>query len=383
MTRKLRITHFGKFYPPEFGGIESVTAALAQDHAGAGHHINIICFTTGASRTTSDGSLRITRRRILANLASQPISLGYLVQALTQGRKADIVHVHAPNILASLAALLMPRRVKLLIHWHADISGKGSLGALARPIEKLLLWRADVIVCTSQRYADSSPALKPFRSKIRIIPIGIPNVSNETAENPPENLPFDWMLKRPIILAVGRLVRYKGFFVLLEAMSKIDVDTTLVIVGVGPLHKQLMEKIEQLNLANRVWLLGRQSTGNLTSMFAHSDLFCLPSVDRAEAFGVVLLEAMRAGLPVVATDIPGSGVGWVNKHCVSGENVTPNDVDQLSETLEKLLKCPELRSNYSRKARLRFEQAFIQNKMTSSFLEEYSTLIVPFQREAG
>jgi len=372
--RKLKITHIGKFFPPEHGGIESVTAALAYDHSSQGHDVNVICFTNGVSEDVTTGSLTILRRKVFGVFSSQPVGFKYFLEVMKYSRSADIVHIHAPNLMAGLAAMLLPKKVKLLVHWHADISGKGFIGLLVRPIERIMQQRADTIVCTTQAYADSSKTLESFKAKIRIIPIGIPEVELHNDQDGALEKSLEWVGSRPIILVVGRLVPYKGLFTLLKAISKMEAKAAVAVVGVGPLQSDLLKEIDRLNLCESVCLLGRQNEDNLARLFAKSDVFCLPSINRAEAFGVVLLEAMRAGLPIVATNIRGSGVNWVNKQGVSGENVTPGDADQLANILDKFLLDSDLALKYGRQARSLYESTFTQGKMTDSFLKTYHDL---------
>ena len=372
MTQTFSILHIGKFYPPEHGGIESVTAALVETHAAQGHTVKVVCFTAEKSEDVATESLTIIRRKAWLNMASQPLGISYLWAALKHSRSADIVHLHAPNILASIAALLLPKKAKLLVHWHADISNKGAIGWLVKPFERLMLKRADVIVCTTQKYAETSKPLARYSEKIRVIPIGIPDHEVNTA---PEN-PLTWAEGRPVVLTVGRLVPYKGLFVLLAAAAKMEIKVAFAIIGTGPLQQPLTEEIARLGLQDNVRLMGRQTSEALDQIFSESTVFCLPSIDRAEAFGVVLLEAMRAGKPVIATNIANSGVSWVNKHGVSGENVTPENATELAVTLTRILSDPDLAKQYGTGARLRFENEFTQDTMTDAFLDAYRKLLL-------
>ena len=193
----MHIVHLGKYYPPEYGGIESVTEALAVDHAHAGNTVEVVCFTREAPGIATEGNLTIRRHGVLAKISSKPLSLGYMLYGIRRARDADIVHVHMPNILAALAAILAGRKPRIVVHWHADIEEKGVLGRIVRPIETLLLKRANAIVPTSRTYCEASSSLQVFFSKVRIIPIGISDIERRRKRRNVEPRQ---------ILFVGRLV---------------------------------------------------------------------------------------------------------------------------------------------------------------------------------
>lgn len=367
----LRIVHWGKYYPPEMGGIEVVTRDLAEAHAEWGHRVDVVCFTRGRTGASTQGSLTIYRCREFLSKVSQPLSLGYLWKGLQLSRRADVVHLHAPNLLASLMALFLGPWTHLVVHWHSDIVGKGVLGALARPIEALMLRRADAIICTSEPYAAYSRPLNPWRAKIRCVPIGIPDPLAEQRESRiPEGL-ADFLQGRRLIFAAGRLVPYKGFCHLIDAAALLPPDAAVAIVGDGPLREELASLIKARGLEGRVRLLGRVSDAEMNGLFDAASLFCLPSVERSEAFGVVILEAMARGVPVLATEIPGSGVPWVNQHGVSGLNVPPGDAQQLAHACVTLLEDGELRERLGAGARARFESTFPAARSAREILNIY------------
>jgi len=353
--------HLGKFYPPEYGGIESVTEALAEDHAAAGHQVRVLCFSRQNSGIEKRGRLVLERHRQLAELSSQPLSASYVFAGLRAVRRADIVHLHAPNLLAALVSLATPRRARLVIHWHADIIGKGFISKLVRPLEWLMLRRANAVVCTSQDYSDSSPVLQTWRDKIQVIPIGIDDIDQDSQGGVTDGS----------VLFVGRLVPYKGVPVLLKAAACMGVKAPVNIVGVGPEQAALRRQVKDLGLEDRVRFLGRVNQATLDGLFRRAIVFCLPSVNRLEAFGVVQLEAMRAGCPVVCSAISGSGVVWVNE---TGMHVPVGDHKALAACLDDILSCPELRDRKAREARERFQTEFRRKLMTDRFLSLYEML---------
>lgn len=373
----LNIVHFGKYYFPDFGGIESVTITLARGAAAAEHAVSVICFEKSPAKSEDIiDRVHVIRAPITKMVASQPLGFKYFLQCLKAAKNSDIVHLHVPNMLGALCALFISRKTPLLVHWHSDVINKGFLGKILRPLESALLRRADGIVATSEVYADASRTLAPFRSKITIVPIGVPDAKHEGGNSVLPSSIEERVSGKKIILAVGRLVPYKGFNVLIEAAKLLPKDSVVVIVGGGPLQQDLQRAVEVSKVNDRVVLAGRLSDAVLHSLFERATLYCMPSIDRAEAFGVVLLEAMAYGLPIIAANIPGSGVPWVNQHGVSGLNVPVRDSMALAEACNKILASPELRSSLSHGARQRFLSEFTEEFSVKRMIAVYERLFV-------
>jgi glycosyltransferase involved in cell wall biosynthesis len=179
---------------------------------------------------------------------------------------------------------------------------------------------------------------------------------------------------KKLVLAVCRLVPYKGFDVLVEATRNLRDDAVVVIVGDGPLRQSLQAAIDEGGLSQRVCLAGRLSDAALHALFARASVYCLPSVHRAEAFGVVLLEAMSYGLPIVATNIPGSGVPWVNQHGVTGLNVPVGDPKALAQACNGILDSDQEHARLAEEARCRFLAEFTEDRSVSRMLATYRQL---------
>jgi glycosyltransferase involved in cell wall biosynthesis len=307
----------------------------------------------------ADG-VRVIRVPAAVTMASQPLSWRYFWLLHREGCRADIVHLHAPNMLAALASLILPKGTPLVVHWHSDVVGKGLLSRLLRPLEKLMLQRANVVIATSPSYMAASLPLTQVRDKVHVIPLGVPDAAAKSIESQAviPSLLQQWLAGRPFVSAVGRLVPYKGFVHLVEAAQFLSKNVAVVIVGDGPLHHELQMRITAAGLGDRVILAGRQDDWALSALFKSATLFCLPSVERSEAFGVVLIEAMSWRLPVVATNITGSGVSWVNQEGESGLNVKPSDPFAIANACNRILSCSSLRERLAKGARQRFESEF-------------------------
>jgi glycosyltransferase involved in cell wall biosynthesis len=176
------------------------------------------------------------------------------------------------------------------------------------------------------------------------------------------------------LLAVGRLSYYKGFEVLLDALAQVP-EASLLLVGEGEQRRALESRIADLGLGSRVRLAGHLDDATLEAAYQACDLFCLPSVDRAEAFGLVLLEAMRAGKPVLASDIPGSGVGTVVVDGETGLKVPPRDATALAVALRGLAADASLRAALGAAGRDRFEHHYRIDAVTRQWTALYREVL--------
>lgn len=379
------IVHFGKFYFPEVGGIEAVTASVAEGAQQAGHAVSVVCFNGEhpAARHETINGIKVLRAKQSLNVASQPLSLDYVRLALGAARDAAVVHLHAPNLLAALCSLWLRPRTRLLVHWHGDIRNKGLLGRVIRPLERRYLERADVIVVTSEVYGRTSEALMPFQDKLRVVPIGVPDPAAiavaDDGTGPSGDGSWESRLQgRRVILSVGRLVPFKGFDVLIEAARSLADDVAVVIVGDGPARADLQARIDAAGLEGKVFLTGslpgRQTGGTLHRLFQRADLYCLPSVDRSESFGVVLIEAMAYGTPCLVSDIPGSGVTWVSEAGVSGATFPVANAPALAREAMRLLDDPQAMQRLGEGARARYRDLFTEDVATRRMLDVYDNL---------
>lgn len=374
----MKVVHWGKYYYPDVGGIETVTRSLAEGAAAAGYRVSVVCFekTRSFEAYPPEANVEVVRVPTQSIISSQPLGLRYWTTIRRSARSADVVHVHVPNMFAALAATLLPSDVRLVVHWHSDIVSKGRLAKWLKPIESKMLERADRIVTTSQRYAEASPALRPYLGKVSVVPIGVPDCETNVPNND-SSIPNDliaWIEGDRFILSIGRLVSYKGFDVLIDAAQHIS-SAKVIIVGKGPLENDLRQRVRTAGVDDKVLIAGYLPPSALDALLRRASLYCLPSVERSEAFGVVLLEAMSYGLPLVATDIPGSGVPWVNRHDVSGINVPPNDAKALAEACEGILRSDELRLKLSQGSRQRFQNEFEDKKSVEKMLKIYRDLM--------
>jgi glycosyltransferase involved in cell wall biosynthesis len=309
----------------------------------------------------------ITRVARIGTVASMPLCMG--LTAAIRHKPADLVHIHMPNPGVAFAFLMSGHSGKLVITHHADTLGREVLRKLSDPFVNRVMERAARIIVTSKRYCDSSGELKPFHGKCDIVPLGI-DCKRDFKNDPPIVQDLRLRFGEKIILAVGRLVPYKGFDILIRAMKHIEAK--LLLIGTGPQRESLARLAAGEGIERKVEFLGRVE--NLDPYFAAASLFSLPSVTRAEAFGLVQLEAMAAGLPIVNTNID-SGVPEVSLDGQTGITVPAGDVTALASAMLLLLGRKDLREKFGNAARTRARAEYTADLMSQRTLRVYEEVL--------
>jgi glycosyltransferase involved in cell wall biosynthesis len=364
--RRPRVLHVGKFYPPHMGGMETHLQVLCR---GLRSEVDVRVLVASDTRRHSveliDG-IEVTRAGTAFNLAGAPVCPG-MVRAIREAR-AEIVHLHLPNPAAILAYLASGYRGRLVVSYHSDVVRQRALDAAFRPILHATLAQADAIIAATPNYVESSPVLARFRSRCHVIPYGIPLDGFERIDSAVGGI-RDRFGSR-LVVSIGRLVYYKGFDTLIRAMR--EVQAHLVIVGEGPLRGALEAEVRALGLCDRVTFVG--GVDDVVPYCHAADVFVLASVARSEAFGIVQLEAMACGTPVVNTWLD-SGVPYVSRDGESGLTVPPAEPGALAGAINRLLDDPALRTEFGRTARSRVEAEFSEGVMVDRTLDLYARLL--------
>jgi len=223
----------------------------------------------------------------------------------------------------------------VVVTHHSDIVRQRILGPLATAAHALLYRRAAALIAATPKHIQYSRVLTRFESICHVIHFPIDAIPYaEAAAVWDEQLPTEWQ-QEPLVLFVGRLIYYKGLDVLLEAL-RLTQRARLAVVGVGPLMSELARQAELLGITQRVKFLGALPDDRLRSLYKCARFLVLPSVAPSEAFGMVQLEAMAAGRPVISTDLK-SGVPYVNQHGITGLIVRPGDPAALATAMSKLI----------------------------------------------
>jgi glycosyltransferase involved in cell wall biosynthesis len=363
------VLQIGKYYPPHMGGIETHVAALCQSLLESVHVNVVVCGDGPATIHESMDGVPVTRAGRVWKVASTSICPRMV--RIVKNKPADLVHIHLPNPMAVVAYLGSGHRGKLVVTYHSDTVRQKVLGALFQPLLSAVLHRSAAIIVTTQNYLDSSATLAPFRAKCHVIPYGV-DVSKIQQVDAAQVAAIRSRFGSKMILAVGRLVYYKGFEYLIDAMK--DCPGHLVIIGDGPLRASLEADARKAAVSDRVTFLGEISNEDTFPYFHAASVFCLPSVARSEAFGIVQIEAMSAGTPVVNTSLR-SGVPFVSLDGQTGLTVPASDSARLGEALKTLLENDKLRDNFGRAAVRRAESEFAVARMAERTLRLYQQVL--------
>jgi rhamnosyl/mannosyltransferase len=374
MPNKLKILQVNKLYYPVIGGVEKVVQQIAEGLKDKTNLEVLACQNKGKTSVEIISGVKVCKSGSCGRLFSMPLSLSFLRLFHEKMRKNDIIHIHLPFPLADLAVFLFRPKAKIALWWHSDIVRQKWLFFLYRPLTKWLLRRADRILVATQGHIDGSDFLPEFRSKCRVVPFAVDDaVLAKGAQFVKQNVSRLKNIKKPLsVLFVGRLVYYKGCDILLKAFA-LTRGANLTIVGQGKLEKKLKKLALRLGLTDKVKFLPPLSASKLSSLYADCDIFVLPSVEKTEAFGLVQIEAMAYGKPVINTNLP-SGAPYVSLAGISGLTVPPKDISALARALQKLIDADKLRRRLGQGAYRLAHTKYTMRQMLARVMAVYQEL---------
>jgi glycosyltransferase involved in cell wall biosynthesis len=345
-----RVLHVYKdVYPPVVGGIErhidSIRLALPDIR-----HDVLACSRGVRTRKRTASAPRVGTEVLVGEfgrLYSTPIAPAFPLW-LSRLAGHAVVHLHMPQPLAELSALLLRTR-PLVVSYHADIFRQRRLLFWYGPLVRRCLRSADVVITGSDALRLHSPLLNEAKVNAHVVPyivdVDFWNASRADTDSVRRHRVT---YGQAHLLAVGRLVSYKGFDRLISGAHMID--SPIVIVGDGPERANLHRLIASRGLEGKVHLVGALSDEELLNHYAAATAFVLPSWNRAESFGIALLEAQSVGLPVVAIDV-GTGIREAFLPGTTGLLVPPNDLPALAAAITQLTSNPERARSMGRTGR--------------------------------
>jgi rhamnosyl/mannosyltransferase len=362
----VRVLHVYKDYPPVIGGIENHLRLLAEHQVRAGLDVTVLVTAPdGVTRDGVENGVRVIRAGRVGELLSTPLSLSLF--AHVRRLEPDVTHLQFPYPPGDLAHLLFGRSRATVVTYQSDIVRQRLAGWAYRPLQARLLARADRIIATSPNYPRSSKALGRVRHKCAVVPMGIETAAWERADA----AEVDAVRRRfpgPLVLFVGRLRYYKGLEYLIRAMNALEA--TLVVIGDGRLRAQLEREALRSPAAERIYFLGDMPQELLPAHYAAADVLVLPSSHRSEAYGLVLLEAMACGTPVISTELQ-TGTSFVNLAGETGLVVPPRDPQALADALRACLSDPAARRRMGQSGRRRVAAEFRVERMVERVIDVY------------
>jgi glycosyltransferase involved in cell wall biosynthesis len=373
----MKILHISKYYYPYLGGVENICKYLAEGTSFA-DEVAILCFNDDkCDKEDNVGGLKVYRVASKFSIAKQAFSLSYfsVMKKALEEFAPDIIHFHWANPYPALVLLTMiPKNVKLVVHWHMDIIKQKKLYWLVKPIERRLLKRADVVVVTSPQYKESSKPLQDYLNKVVVVPNAMDAECFKLKIGDSEKIEAikSRYNDKKIVFFVGRHIQYKGLEYLIDSEKYVNSDCVFLVAGTGPLTNHLKEKCK----SNRVFFLGRLSDEELKLYHYAACIFAFPSITKNEAFGVALAEAMYCKTPCVTFTIEGSGVNWVSLNGVTGVEVPNRDSVAFAKAIDLLLQDSKLHTSYSENAYNRVVENFTVDIMNKVMDEAYEKLFV-------
>ena len=358
---------YNDYYPPVCGGIEKHINTICEGLKDKCEIEALVCNRKLFGKTDYINNVRVKRAGELGRIQSAPISLSFPI--LLKKTQCDILHFHLPCPTAVIGYFLARPKGKIIVTYHSDIVRQKWAMGIYRPLLVKFLKRADKIITTSPDYIKSSQILNRFRDKCIVIPHGVDPDKFEIDDKKHNVVYTD--KSTPVILFVGKLRYYKGIEYLIEAMK--SVNAILLIIGTGSEEKKLKKMVESMNLSSKITFLGNIPDNDLSYYYNNCEMFVLPSVERSEAFGIVQLEAMACGKPVISTALS-TGVPWVNKDGITGLVVPPKNSQELAKAINKLLNNPRLATEYGNTGKIRVKETFSSSNMLEKLESLYKTI---------
>lgn len=371
----MNVLHAYKVYRPDVdGGVPEVIAKLTGADATGDRAEILVARDRGLPRRYVLSGTPVRAVGSFGQISSMPIAPGFPFALRQAASRFDVLALHHPFPLNDLGvAFGIPDDVAVVVHWHADIVGRGAVMPLVAPLIRHTLDRADRIIVAHQSIFDGSSFLQPYVSKCVTIPFGVDTSEWTNVDDALQRRIADLRRDHPrLIVAMGRLVPYKGFSVLLQALQQIDGE--VVIIGEGAERDNLQRLAEQLGVADRLRLPGFLPREEVKAYFHAARLFTLPSVTVAEAFGLVQIEAMAVGLPIVNTALP-TAVPTIARDGREGLTVPVNDAPRLAAAINRLLDDPVLAGTLGDAGRRRVATEYEQSVFRANVRQVYENAV--------
>jgi len=363
----MKILNIVKYYYPSLGGTETYVRQLCSGMPKYGIEPSVLTFNHIARIKTAWEKVDETPvRRVTchAKFFSQPVSSSFKREMRNLIPETDLVHLHSPFPNAEILNKYISK--PLIVTWCADPANTRwrRLFPLFRPALIRILERAQKIILIGPKLLEHSPTLQPYQHKCDVIPLAYSGAKESESSSAVRKLRGP----NPTILFVGKLRRYKGVEYLIRALQHLPA-VRLRVVGSGEEFNNLRQLSYKLGLDSRITFLTDVPNDRLPEEYKNADIFVLPSIDASEAFGIVQVEAMSYGLPVINTDLP-SSVPFVSLDCVTGTTIPPRDPVALASAIRKLSDDPVFYEKCSHNARER-AKFFTEENMLEKYAEVY------------
>jgi glycosyltransferase involved in cell wall biosynthesis len=364
----------GKFYPPHWGGIETVTYNLESALSKKGYKNSVLVFDDNSSDIGEVSKSKNIARSKYKLFFGAPLSFEYLRTFRKISKNYTHLICHLPNPWIIICLLFCPYKGKIILYWHSDIVNKGILGLILTPLELWIINRASVVIAPTLAHIKYSKYAFKLSKKYKVIPYPInPNIFNIANNNKNPKQISNGHIN---LIAIGRLVEYKGFECLIRSLTFLPktFKYKLDIVGDGPLKNYLNELLSELNLSDFVHIHGSVSGEVLSNLLQDATIFCFPSNTKAEMYGMVQYEAMAYGLPIIGADIPGSGAPFLLRDSGAGLLVAIDSPEEIAMAIIKIFGDPILYSTFSSSGKESIISKFNPDALIDEFCNSVSEI---------
>lgn len=323
----MSIINIGKYFFPVNGGVEIVTQKIHELFIKNNIDSTVVSFDKKIVDKEVYKIGKIKRYRAF-KIGPAPVSIRYLLDSVKLFKNSDIILIHYPNPIAEISRILFFGKKYTIIFHHGDLMNYNRfLEFFYRKMTRMIFKKTDKIICTSPNISKSSPTISEFPEKIEILS---PSVNTDIFF-PDENKKNEkYRFFKKSIIYVGRLARTKGIKYLIESLEYLDDDFGLVIIGKGEEKDELSGEVSKRGFEKRVIFVGESDNEKLPFYYINSDVFVLPSF--YESFGIVSIEAMACGIPVVTTEL-GTGTSYYNKDGETGKIISPKNSKEIANAV--------------------------------------------------
>lgn len=365
------------------GGVERYVIELSNALMERGHIVSVLSTRSSAHSSYQEiGAFEVMRIPYGIPLYNSSIPFG--IHKHLSSNDYDVIHAHTPNpMIADLACIENRRTTPFILTYQNDITKNGCFGKIVsflynRTFGTYLLKNSNLIIATTRSYADKSKYLKRFKSKVRIIPNGVnAHRFNSVVNGNQVKTHFNVPRQSKVVLYIGALEGYKGLKYLITAFREVALTKSgvyLIIVGSGSLSAPLNELARELEISKNVIFAGYVPDRLIPQYYAACDVFVLPSVSEKEGFGMVQLEAMASGKPVICSDLP--GMNEVDADAVASIHVPPQDTEALAQAMVTVLENEDLAIKMGRAGKKLVEQKYSWNRIAEMTENVYNEVLV-------
>ena len=377
-----KVLTVNKMYRPEIGGVEIVAEAIAKILKENNYESQVLTYNNiNKLKEEIIDEVKVKRLPIIFQKGSVRWSNKYKKNMKKESKHADIIIFHFPSFQPEIDLFFTNKysNAKKICFYHSDIVGKGFLGNLYNKlVTQNFLEKMDKIIVTSPNMKDSSKELEKFKDKVEVVPLFVDTTHFYYREkNKREFLLSRFKNKKEkIVMYIGRLGRYKGLEYLIEAFQNLDKKNGLVIIGKGVKEKELKTKVQELNLEDDILFLDFIPHEELPEYYSSADLFVLPSIERGESFGIVAIEAMACGVPVVTTEL-GTGTSFHNIDGVTGRVIESRNSTALAKAINEILENP---NKYKKQNIVKRAKDFSYDKFEKNVKEKILSIIEEWRK---